>query len=108
MNTAFADAFEAIQTTLGSAAAATLKRGRDTMQVMCASGVDGMRAVDETGRIVGKGATVRFKLANDFDKPIAEGDQVDLTRSGKTESMRVEARTDVVGLVRLTLIAEYE
>ena len=108
MNTAFAQAFDAIQTTLGNAAEATLKRGRDTMQVMCASGVDGMRAVDETGRIIGKGATARFKASNDFAKPIAEGDQVDLTRGGKTESMRVEGRTDVAGLVRLTLIAEFE
>ena len=108
MNTAFAQAFEAIQTTLGNAAEATLKRGRDMVQVMCASGVDGMRAVDETGRIIGKSATARFKLTNDFSKPITEGDQVDLTRNGKTESMRVEGRTDVAGLVRLTLIAEYE
>ena len=108
MNTAFANMFDAIQTTLGNVAEATLKRGRETMQVTCASGVDGMRAVDETGRIIGKGATVRLKASNDFAKPIAEGDQVELTRGGKTESMRVEGRTDVAGLVRLTLIAEYE
>ena len=108
MNTAFADAFDAIQTTLGNAAEATIKRGRETMQVLCASGVDGMRAVDETGRIIGKGATVRFKASNDFTKPIAEGDVVTLTVNGVDTEMRVEGRTDVAGLVRLTLIAEYE
>ena len=108
MNTAFAQAFDAIQTTLGTAANATLTRGRDVLTVVCASGVDGMRAIDETGRIIGKGATARYKLSDEPTKPIAEGDKVDLTRGTTTESMRVEGRADIAGLVRLTLIAEFE
>ena len=108
MNTAFANMFDAIQTTLGNAAEATLKRGRETMQVTCASGVDGMRAVDETGRIVGKSALVRYKASDEPSEPIKEGDVVTLTVSGVETEMRVEGRIDVAQLVRLTLIAEFE
>ena len=108
MNTAFANMFDAIQTTLGTAAAATIERGRDVVSVMCASGVDAVRAVDETGRIIGKSALVRYKASDEPSKPIKEGDVVTLAINGVETEMRVEGRIDVAQLVRLTLIAEFE
>jgi hypothetical protein len=108
--TDFSTAFDAIQTALGSAVNATLRRGRDTLTVMCGSGVQGIRTQDETGRIIGKTASVRYKLEaeQDLRKPIAEGDIVELIRANKTEEMRVVGRMDIAWLVRLTLIAEFE
>ena len=97
-----------MQTALGNDAEGTLVRGRDTLTVLMGSGVQGMRQQDETGRIITKMATARYKATDEQDKPIAEGDQVTLTYKGKTSEMRVEGRMDIAGLVRLTLIAEFE
>jgi hypothetical protein len=108
MNTAFANMFDAIHTTLGTAASATIKRGRDEVACMCASGVQTMRAVDETGRIIGKSAQVRYKASDEPSKPIKEGDVVDLVANGIATKMRVEGRVDVAQLVRLMLTAEFE
>ena len=108
MTNEFTAAFDAIHTALGNAAEGTLMRGHDTVAVMMGSGLQGMRTQDETGRIIGKMATARYKVTSDLEKPIAEGDQVKLIYKGKTTEMRVEGRMDIAGLVRLTLIAEFE
>ena len=108
MSTPFTAAFDAIQTALGNDAAGTLVRGNDTLAVLMGSGVQGMRQQDETGRIITKMVTARYKATEEPDKPIAEGDLVALIYKSKTTDMRVEGRMDIAGLVRLTLIAEFQ
>jgi len=109
MSNIFTDAFDAIGGALGDAAKATMNYRTGSMSVAFASGVEGMHVTDETGSMIGKTATARYKLVDDPAVAIKERDMVTIIAGdAPAQSMRVVGRFDSAGLVRLTLIAEFE
>jgi hypothetical protein len=108
MSNPFTTAFDAALAVLGTPAQATLTRsGDDPFTVMYAAGTEGLTAVDESGRLIEKTATARFKLADDLSTPLAEGDLVTIAAGDAPAlDLRVIGRMDTAGLVRLSLVAE--
>jgi hypothetical protein len=109
MSDPFETAFAAIQTSLGSGASATLAKDKQTITILSASGLDGQVVVDETGRNIDRRVVARYKKSGDFASPAKEGDLMTYTQDdGPASRVRVDGRVDIAGLVRLTLVSEYE
>jgi len=105
----FTDAFDAIADALGDDVMATLRHDTGSFDVTLGSGVEGMRLTDETGALISKAAIARYKLSDDPAIPLKEKDLVTIKAgNAPIQSMRVVGRMDIAGLVRLTLIAEFE
>ena len=89
-----------------------LRRGRETItQALCVAPSSG-QGLDENGTFNAKDAQVRYLSASDFNPPAANGDVIEMKRTGNGETEFQTYRVGMVitppGLVRMALKMEFE